>query len=139
MIPLSNETLKVYVSTNQDIGLLGILDTSDLVAVTLSYSLSLVDSNEIFGEIPDKHKVAPIIVFVIVICSVFGCLLIGIGCLYMIRVINSRKRTLIRMNNEIQFKRGDTFQKHPLSSDGPKQSSDEEKGGAGEEKDGASS
>jgi hypothetical protein len=63
---------------------------------------------------------------VIVICAVFGCLISAIGCFYGMKILNSRKRTLIKMNNEIQFKGVNNYQKHPLKSDGNK-SSDAEK------------
>jgi hypothetical protein len=52
--------------------------------------------------------------------------MIAIGCFYGVRNFNSRKRSLIKMNNEIQFKGVNNYQKHPLKSDGNK-SSDAEK------------
>lgn len=100
MLALSNETLKVNLVSDSDIGLLGVFDTSDTIALTVDYQLSLVDAINFTGN-QERPIVAPIIVFVIVICSVFGCLLIAIGCFYGVKMINSRKRTLIRMNNEI--------------------------------------
>ncbi len=100
MLALSNETLKVNLVSDSDIGLLGVFDTSDTIALTVDYQLSLVDAINFTGN-QERPIIAPIIVFVIVICSVFGCLLIAIGCFYGVKMINSRKRTLIRMNNEI--------------------------------------
>jgi hypothetical protein len=52
--------------------------------------------------------------------------MISLGCFYGIKILNSRKRTLIKMNNEIQFKGVSNYQKHPLKSEGNK-SSDAEK------------
>lgn len=52
--------------------------------------------------------------------------MIAIGSFYGVKILNSRKRTLIKMNNEIQFKGVNNYQKHPLKSDGNK-SSDAEK------------
>ena len=109
-------------------GLLGVFDTSETIALTLDYQLSLVDAVEIISKPIDEPAIPPIIIFVIIICSAFLLLLISIGVFYCYRIISSRKRTLIKMNNEIQFKRGDTFQKHPLNNEnGAKVSSDEEK------------
>lgn len=78
------------------------------------------------AEDQEKKGMPGIIIFVIVICSIFGCIIITVATVYFIKFMKGRKRTLIRMNNEIQFKRGDTFQKHPLRSDGLR-SSEEDK------------
>ena len=101
-------------------------DTSETVAMTINYLLSIVE-DEIFEDEEEEKGITPILIFVIVICSIFGFILLVVGCFYSIKALRGKRKTLIRMNNEIQFKRGDVFQKHPLKTDGIK-SSDEEKG-----------
>jgi hypothetical protein len=75
----------------------------------------------------EEGGLTPIIIFVIVICSVFGFIILIAICFFAVKAMRGTRKTLIRMNNEIQFKRGEVFQKHPLKTDGVK-SSDEEKG-----------
>jgi hypothetical protein len=109
--------------------LFGIFDTSETVAMTINYLLSIVDDDMIEDE--EEGGLTPIIIFVIVICSVFGFIILIAICFFAVKALRGNRKTLIRMNNEIQFKRGEVFQKHPLKADNIK-SSDEEKGHEGD-------
>jgi hypothetical protein len=50
VLALSNDTLKVNIVSDLDIGLLGVFDTSDTIALTVDYQLSLVDSINFTGN-----------------------------------------------------------------------------------------
>ena len=50
VLALSNDTLKVNIVSDEDIGLLGVFDTSDTIALTVDYQISLVDSINITGN-----------------------------------------------------------------------------------------
>jgi hypothetical protein len=50
VLALSNDTLKVNIVSDEDIGLLGVFDTSDTIALTVDYQISLVDSINFTGN-----------------------------------------------------------------------------------------
>ena len=97
---LTSPTTKITINPDDQIGLLGVFDTSETVAMTINYLLKITDEEIV--EIEEERKVlAPIIIFVIVICSIFGFILLVVGCFFIIRALRGNRKTLIRMNNEI--------------------------------------
>jgi hypothetical protein len=50
VLALSNDALKVNIVSDEDIGLLGVFDTSDTIALTVDYQISLVDSINFTGN-----------------------------------------------------------------------------------------
>jgi hypothetical protein len=50
VLALSNDALKVNIVSDEDIGLLGVFDTSDTIALTVDYQISLVDSITFTGN-----------------------------------------------------------------------------------------
>ena len=108
MVPLTNSSTKIRINPEDEIGLLGVFDTSETVAMTINYLVTIAD-DELGEEREEETGLAPIIIFVIVICSVFGFILLLAACFFTIRAFRGSRKTLIRMNNEIQFKRGEVF------------------------------
>lgn len=106
IIPLVEPQTKVKINPDDEIGLLGVFDTTETIAMTVSYMLSIVEDDM---DDETEEGMPPIIIFVIVICSVFGFIIIIAACFYTIRAVRGSRKTLIRMNNEIQFKRGEVF------------------------------
>lgn len=43
IIQLSNASTKIYVNPDDELGILGVFDTSDTIALTLNYQLAIVD------------------------------------------------------------------------------------------------
>ena len=125
IMQLTNVTTSFKVNPDDELGILGVFDISETIALTLNYQLSIVD--EVLIDEEEETGFAPIIIFVIVICSLFGCILTLVGFYFVIKCTRRKRKTLIRMNNEIQFKRGDVFQKHPLKNSDAIKSSDGEK------------
>lgn len=105
---------------------MGVFDVSALVAVAISYQLSFSDS--ITSTDLTYKGMSGVIIFVIIICSVIGFLLLC-GWVYCIsKLIKNRKRSLINTNNELSNKRNDTFTKNPLTKNNPELESEENKG-----------
>jgi hypothetical protein len=75
----------------------------------------MVDTEEESLYPYSEPLIPPIIIFVIVICALFGLLLLVLGIIFVCKKFAMRRRSLIRMHNELQFKRGDTFPKYPLN------------------------
>jgi hypothetical protein len=98
IIPLVESSTKVNINPDDEIGLLGVFDTSETVAMTVNYMLSVIEDDL---EDENEDGIAPIIIFVIVICSVFGFIIVIAACFYTIRAVRGSRKTLIRMNNEI--------------------------------------
>lgn len=96
--------------------MLGIFDTSVIVAVSITYLLLLKDAS--FVDLADDEPeigMKPIIIFVIVICSIFGLLLMILGTVFVSKVCCRKKSLLIKMDNDIQFKGRQIGQKHPMT------------------------
>jgi hypothetical protein len=93
---------------------------SDTVATAITYQLVLADPAGPDSPF-EEPAIAPIIIFAIAISSFFVGIGILVGSIYLCRRLMTRKRsTLIKTNNELHFKRGDTSQKHPLTAMNPK-------------------
>jgi heme/copper-type cytochrome/quinol oxidase subunit 2 len=90
----------MIINPDDEIGLLGVFDTSGTIATTINYLLIITDINT-YDEDEEIKGFAPIIIFVIVICSVIGFILVIIAFIYFIRAMRGSRKTLIRMNNEI--------------------------------------
>ena len=78
----------------------GAFDTSETVAMTINYLLSIVE-DEITDDDDEERGLTPILIFVIVICSVFGFIILIAICFYSVKAVRGTRKTLIRMNNEI--------------------------------------
>lgn len=104
---LNNETSKQIIEQYNQLNLMGIFDISDTVAISISYQLTLTDPDDDALDKDDdddeEPAIAPIIIFVIVICSLFGFLVIVLGVIFLFKRLSNRK-SLIRLDNEIQFK-----------------------------------
>jgi hypothetical protein len=109
IIPLINSTNRITINPEDDIGLLGVFDSSGTIATTINYLLTVTDEDLFDDDREERRGLAPIIIFVIVISSVIGFILLVVACYFMIKALRGSRKTLIRMNNEIQFKRGETF------------------------------
>ena len=104
MVPLTNSTTKIRIDPEDEIGLLGVFDTSETVAMTINYLVTIADDDDV-ELIEDSEKetgLTPVIIFVIIICSIFGLiLLLAAACFFIIKAFRGSRKTLIRMNNEI--------------------------------------
>jgi hypothetical protein len=84
---------------NTQIGLFGVLDITDIIAISISYQLTLSDPNNPIDNSPSG--LTPILIFVVVICSVIGLILIVLSLYLLLKKVSSGRKTLIRMNNEL--------------------------------------
>ena len=76
------------------------------MAVSLSYNLVIISANstDYNSGGGSSGGIAPIIIFVIVICSLLGVLFIILFTIFMIRVCKIKRKPLITNKNDIQFK-----------------------------------
>jgi hypothetical protein len=100
IVPLTNSSTKIRIDPEDEIGLLGVFDTSETVAMTINYLVTIAD-DELVEELEEETGLAPIIIFVIVICSIIGFILLLVACFFTIKAFRGSRKTLIRMNNEI--------------------------------------
>jgi hypothetical protein len=100
MVPLTNSTTKIRIDPEDEIGLLGVFDTSETVAMTINYLVTIAD-DDVQEDLEEDTGLAPVIIFVIVICSIVGFILLLVACVYTIKSFRGSRKTLIRMNNEI--------------------------------------
>ena len=98
------------------LNLMGIFDVSKTIATSISYQIVLQDPFNATVSGTPAQALPPIIVFAIVICSLFGAFVFIVSGIYLCRRITftTKKASLIRMNNEISTKGGD-IQKYPLT------------------------
>ncbi len=85
MVPLTNSSTIIRIDPEDEIGLLGVFDTSETVAMTINYLVTIADY-ELIEKLENETGLAPIIIFVIVICSIFGFILLLVACFFTIRV-----------------------------------------------------
>jgi hypothetical protein len=100
---LSNESTYVNVTNTSDIGIFSLLDTSDTIAVSIYYRLYVVDLNPesaIDEIVPEPIK--PIIIFAIVIGSIFGCLVFSLATIFFYKCHKNRKHTFEAMHNDLR-------------------------------------
>ena len=100
MVPLTNSITKIRINPEDEIGLLGVFDTSEILAMTINYLVTIAD-DELVEEPDEETGLAPVIVFLIVFFSILGFILLLVACVYTIKAIRGSRKTLIRMNNEI--------------------------------------
>ena len=100
MVPLTNSITKIRINPEDEIGLLGVFDTSEILAMTINYLVTIAD-DELVEEPDEETGLAPVIVFLIVLFSILGFILLLVACVYTIKAIRGSRKTLIRMNNEI--------------------------------------
>lgn len=92
-------------SQNNSIGLLGVFDISDTIAVSVTYQLVLRDADYIEPEHHKKVEDMPSkIIFAITISSIFGILVLVLGTIFVSKVCCRKKTLMITMDNDIQFK-----------------------------------
>jgi hypothetical protein len=103
---LSREPKALRLRQNDLIGLLGIFDISDTIAVSVTYQLVLQDADYMepihFKE--KKQGLTGIIIFVIAICSLIGLLLLILTTILVYKGLFRKKTLLINMDSDMSNK-----------------------------------